>query len=229
MGQGFVPIPATYCSIGAPVARSTHPELFPVVFVGTGAQTGGPLVPRLHRGHDVSGHIFLLTFAALFLADQLRQTRSSPARLYYARGASGALLSLWIFSLWVTSAFFHVPSEKLSGFGASLGSLHLRARPITNLKNNLFDSSGGRVLCLFSDPTMALSQASQYNSVMHAAQFLGLKRYDNVPSILSYYHLNEIVRILGACPPIVCCKDTSHPARRLSDLEERKSSLWSCL
>ncbi|KAI0291148.1 inositol phospholipid synthesis and fat-storage-inducing TM-domain-containing protein [Russula brevipes] len=108
MGQGFVPIPPIYCSIGTPVARSTHPELFPVVFVGADAQTGGPLIPRLHRGHDVSGHVFLLTLAALFLADQLRQTRS------------GALLSLWIFSLWVTSAFFHVPSEKLSGFGASL-------------------------------------------------------------------------------------------------------------
>ena len=113
----FVPIPSTYCAAGVPVSRSTHPELFPVVFQGPDMETTGPLIPRLRRGHDVSGHVFLLTLAALFLADQLRQARTS-AHLY-ALGASGALLSLWIFSLWVTSAFFHSPYEKISGFRTS--------------------------------------------------------------------------------------------------------------
>jgi hypothetical protein len=121
IGGTFIPIPRTYCSAGLPVSRSTHPELFPVVFTGTEAQTNDPLIPRLRRGHDVSGHVFLLTLAVLFLADQLRQTRSSARR--YALGASASLLSLWVFSLWVTSVFFHVPSEKISGFGAS--ELHL--------------------------------------------------------------------------------------------------------
>ena len=118
IGSAFIPIPHTYCSARLPVARSTHPELFPVVFVGTEALTSDPLIPRLRRGHDVSGHVFLLTFAVLFLADQLRQIRSSAH--HYAIGASGALLSLWIFSLWVTSVYFHAPYEKISGFGASV-------------------------------------------------------------------------------------------------------------
>lgn len=117
IGRAFVPIPQTYCSTSLPVARSTHPELFPVVFEGTDAQSNDSLIPRLRHGHDVSGHVFLLTLCALFLADQLRQTRTS-AHLY-AIGAGGALLLLWVFSLWVTSVFFHVPSEKLSGFSAS--------------------------------------------------------------------------------------------------------------
>ncbi|KAI0245184.1 hypothetical protein BJV78DRAFT_1140630 [Lactifluus subvellereus] len=114
IGNSFIPIPSPYCAAGVPVTRSTHPELFPVVFLGPDTDISGPLLPRLRRGHDVSGHVFLLTLAALFLADQIRQARSS-AHLY-ALGASGALLSLWVFSLWVTSVFFHSPSEKISGF-----------------------------------------------------------------------------------------------------------------
>lgn len=117
IGKAFVPIPQTYCSTSVPVARSTHPELFPVVFEGTEAQSNAPLIPRLRHGHDVSGHVFLLTLCVLFLADQLRQTRTS-AHLY-AIGTGGALLLLWVFSLWVTSIFFHAPSEKISGFSAS--------------------------------------------------------------------------------------------------------------
>ena len=116
LGRAFVPIPHTYCSTGLPVTRSTHPELFPAVFADTEYQFPDRLTPRLRRGHDVSGHVFLLTLAVLFLADQLRQTRCSAHR--YAVGMSSALVSLWVFSLWVTSVFFHAPSEKLSGFGA---------------------------------------------------------------------------------------------------------------
>jgi hypothetical protein len=76
------------------------------------------LIPRLRRGHDVSGHVFLLTLSVLFLADQLRQTRSSAHR--FTLGAAGTLLSLWVFSLWVTSVYFHAPFEKISGFGTSI-------------------------------------------------------------------------------------------------------------
>jgi len=122
----FIPISHTYCLIGLPLARSTHPDLFPVVFEGTEAQIDGPWIPRLRRGHDVSGHVFLLTLASLFLADQLRQTRTS-AHLY-ALGPGCALFSLWVFSLWVTSAYFHTPSEKLSGFGAFQTHTFFRGR-----------------------------------------------------------------------------------------------------
>jgi hypothetical protein len=128
MGSAFVPISQTYCSTRVPVSRSTHPELFPAVFEGTEALSGDPLIPRLRRGHDVSGHVFLLTLSVLFLADQLRQTRTSAHR--YAIAASGALFSLWVFSLWITSVYFHAPSEKISGFSASPPHLIFSQFPI---------------------------------------------------------------------------------------------------
>ena len=117
IGSAFVPISQTYCSMRIPVSRATHPELFPAVFEGSEALSSDTLIPKLRRGHDVSGHVFLLTLSVLFLADQLRQTRTSAHR--YAIAASGALLSLWLFSLWITGVYFHAPSEKISGFSAS--------------------------------------------------------------------------------------------------------------
>ncbi|KAI9442755.1 hypothetical protein H4582DRAFT_1308753 [Lactarius indigo] len=111
----FVPIPASFCDAGVPVTRAAHPELFPLVLLlEPEPQLDRPFVPRLRRGHDVSGHVFLLTLAVLFLADQLRQTRKVAH--VYARTAVGGLLVLWVFSLWVTSVYFHSPSEKISGF-----------------------------------------------------------------------------------------------------------------
>jgi hypothetical protein len=152
IGRAFIPIPHTYCSTGLPVARSTHPELFPVVLAGVEALTNDRLIPRLRRGHDISGHVFLLTLAVLFLADQLRQTRSSVHR--YTLGASGALLSLWIFSLWVTSVYFHAPSEKISGFGSSAPS-----RFVSQILNNQFAVLG--VACFaFSQVPLWLSHKS---------------------------------------------------------------------
>ena len=151
IGKTFIPVPATHCLTGVPVAASTHPELFAVLFEKTGSEApiGDPLIPRLRRGHDISGHVFLLTLATLFLVDQLRQTRTSAHLL--ALGTSGALLSLWVFSLWTTSMFFHAPSEKISGFGAF--KPHLLSFTI------IFTccSSWGRMFRLFSNTIMALS------------------------------------------------------------------------
>lgn len=151
IGETFVPIPQTYCLTSVPVARATHPELFPVVFEGAEAQANDPLIPRLRRGHDVSGHIYLLTLCVLFLADQLRQTRTSAHR--YAIGIGGAILLLWVFSLWVTGAYFHAPSEKISGFSAS--PLHLIS---SQSLTPTFCSSRNCMLCLLSDTVMVLSQ-----------------------------------------------------------------------
>ncbi|KAN0135507.1 hypothetical protein V8E53_006786, partial [Lactarius tabidus] len=89
----FVPITASFCAAGVPVTRAVHPELFPLVLVGAfEADDERQFVPCLRRGHDVSGHVFLLTLGVLFLADQLRQAHH--ARLY-ARAAVGALVGLW--------------------------------------------------------------------------------------------------------------------------------------
>ena len=130
IGGEFVPIPHTFCSTGVPVSHSTHPELFPVLNDGAEGYSNDPLTPRLRNGHDVSGHIFLLTLSVLFLADQLRQTRTS-AHLY-AIVVSGALLLLWVYSMWVTSIYFHAPSEKISGFSASPPHLISSQSRITN-------------------------------------------------------------------------------------------------
>jgi hypothetical protein len=110
----FVPIHASFCAAGVPVTRALHPELFPLVLVGAfEADDQRQFVPRLRRGHDVSGHVFLLTLGVLFLADQLRQARHAGV---YARAAVRALVALWVFSLWITSVYFHSPAEKISGF-----------------------------------------------------------------------------------------------------------------
>ncbi|KAI0057995.1 hypothetical protein BV25DRAFT_1830544 [Artomyces pyxidatus] len=117
----YVPIPAEYCASRTPVTIASHPHLFPlpVLVDAVGAPEGWTIVPRLRRGHDVSGHVFLLTLSALFLADQLRQSFKAPtwSRAHaYAASATSALVSLWLFSLWVTSVYFHSPLEKASGY-----------------------------------------------------------------------------------------------------------------
>jgi hypothetical protein len=113
------------------------------------------LIPQLRRGHDVSGHVFLLTLSVLFLVDQLRQTRAS-AHLY-AIGASGALVSLWVFSLWVTSVYFHAPSEKISGFSASLPHL------VSSVPDNQFSRFAvlGAVCFIFSQVPLWISPKSE--------------------------------------------------------------------
>jgi hypothetical protein len=108
----FAPIPVSFCAAGQSVSRAEHPELFPLELEMK--DHARPFVPRLRSGHDVSGHVFLLTLAVLFLADQLRQTRFAAHG--YARAAVCALLALWVFSLWITSVYFHSPAEKISGF-----------------------------------------------------------------------------------------------------------------
>ncbi|KAI0293366.1 Fat storage-inducing transmembrane protein, partial [Multifurca ochricompacta] len=132
IGKAFVTIPHTYCVTGVPVTRASHPELFPVGRFegvdGVDAVAAGPFVPRLLRGHDVSGHVFLLTLSALFLADQFRQTRFSAHP--FALRTSGALILLWIFSLWVTSVFFHSPSEKISGFALGVACFFFSQVPL---------------------------------------------------------------------------------------------------
>jgi hypothetical protein len=144
----FVPIPTSFCAAGVPITRAANPELFPLVLLLTPeTEPDRQFVPRLRRGHDVSGHVFLLTLAVLFLADQLRQTRTVAH--VYARAAVGALAALWVFSLWVTSVYFHSPSEKISGF--CMSSLF----PLSSLIS-LSCSYRSRVLCLFADAHMVL-------------------------------------------------------------------------
>ena len=126
----FVPVPVEYCFRRETISHATHPHLFPAPLLELEAT---PSIPRLRRGHDVSGHIFLLTLSVLFLGDQIRQ--SLAFKRYWnvvhetAIVASGALSALWLFSLWVTSVYFHTAYEKYTGLGKS--------QPISELPRTL--------------------------------------------------------------------------------------------
>lgn len=115
-----ITVPTQYCIQKQSVSHSTHPHLF-TSFLPSPDWQGAP---RLKRGHDISGHIFLLTMAVLFLADQLRaslrfqSTWSAPHQL--AVLSSVVLIAVWLFGIYTTSLYFHTPSEKLSGYCTSL-------------------------------------------------------------------------------------------------------------
>ena len=173
----FVPIPTSFCAAGLPVTRAANPELFPLVLLFE-TEPDRPFVPRLRRGHDVSGHVFLLTLAVLFLADQLRQTRSVAH--VYARAAVGALLALWVFSLWVTGVYFHSPSEKISGFCMSSLSISSSSPHLTFLC-----SYRSRVLYLFANPIVVLINFSL--SLYITFFFLTKKKISICKSVNSVY------------------------------------------
>ena len=118
-----VPVPAEYCSARAPLSPATHPALFPAsLLVPDGAWTG---TPRLRKGHDVSGHVFLLTLTALFLVGQLRTSfhgtaaRKWPPRHVLGVAFAGTVVAVAFFALYTTSVYFHTPFQKATGLGMS--------------------------------------------------------------------------------------------------------------
>lgn len=141
---GTLAVPNEYCFNKAVISPATHPALFssPSLLgladlgVGLAGVAGGEgtgaaaestwrAIPRLRRGHDISGHVFLLTMSILFLADQLRSSfkRSSPPWSgvhKIAVGANIALISIWLFSMYTTSVYFHTVFEKFTGYCKSI-------------------------------------------------------------------------------------------------------------
>ncbi|KAK7005640.1 inositol phospholipid synthesis and fat-storage-inducing TM-domain-containing protein [Favolaschia claudopus] len=126
-------LPAEYCHTRASVSPATHPTLFtsssPSSFV---LPQGWQATPRLRRGHDVSGHIFLLTLSVLLLAQQLGPsyslTRWSLPHTV-AVWANMALISIWLFASGTTSVYFHSPSEKITGYLLGLACFWLAQIP----------------------------------------------------------------------------------------------------
>ncbi|KAL0956456.1 hypothetical protein HGRIS_002602 [Hohenbuehelia grisea] len=111
-------VPQEYCFTKSTISTDSHPHLFTTsTFVAPEAGWGGK--PRLRRGHDVSGHVFLLTMSVLFLAEQLRPSfrvsRWSTAHAC-AVAANAVLIGIWLFSLWTTGLYFHTPLEKFTGY-----------------------------------------------------------------------------------------------------------------
>ncbi|KAK0461219.1 uncharacterized protein EV420DRAFT_1530947 [Desarmillaria tabescens] len=109
-------VPHDFCFTKSTLT-SAETHLFSASFV---APPGWEGKPRLRKGHDVSGHIFLLTMSVLFLADQLRPSlRHSFAHWSTihkcAVAANIALIATWLFASATTSVYFHSPFEKFTG------------------------------------------------------------------------------------------------------------------
>jgi len=139
-----VSVPNDLCFSGTPVSPMTHPALFAASIALPDASWNAR--PRLRKGHDVSGHIFILTLSLLFLADQLRYSSmrlkidrlvvSLPKSVEHqlSQVFSYVVILLSLFSVYTTSIYFHMPSEKFSGFllglaGYSLTQLSLVRPP----------------------------------------------------------------------------------------------------
>jgi hypothetical protein len=116
----LIRLPAEYCYPGGPkhISPATHPTLFAASLLVPEMEKWKAR-PRLRKGHDISGHIFLLTMSCLFLVDQLLETRRARGTREplnkYAMYAASLMIAVEFFSMYVTSVYFHSPSEKFTG------------------------------------------------------------------------------------------------------------------
>jgi hypothetical protein len=114
-------VPDTYCFTRSTISSATHPDLFATSL--TPPPSFWNVRPKWMRGHDVSGHVFLLTMSTLFLADQLQyslRVRPSQWSIEHRLSVGSVLvvIGLWLLGLWSTSVYFHTPEEKLTGYRA---------------------------------------------------------------------------------------------------------------
>lgn len=109
-------VPNDFCYRKITLAPETNPTLFTSTFT---LPPGWGAVPRLRKGHDVSGHVFLLTMSALFLFDQLRPSfrvaHWSPLHRW-AIIANVVIIGICLFAIGTTAVYFHSPFEKFTGF-----------------------------------------------------------------------------------------------------------------
>lgn len=123
-------VPISYCFPSSTkdvyLSPATHPQIFfqaplapdSVLFEGDWRTRA-----RLMRGHDVSGHIFLLTMSLLFLADALKphlnkgklRSLSQTVALIF----TVLLMNIWFLSVLTTAIYFHTASEKFTGYRKS--------------------------------------------------------------------------------------------------------------
>lgn len=119
-------VPNDYCLTRTAISPETHPSLFGASLwvPDAGASLWVPddrlpVLPRLKKGHDVSGHVFLLTMSALFLVDQLRMSlRAKTWSIAHACAVAFnvVLVAIWLFAMYTTSVYFHSPFEKFTGY-----------------------------------------------------------------------------------------------------------------
>lgn len=131
-----ITVPNEYCYTKSTVSALTHPSLFPASLLLP--EDGWHGRPRLRRGHDVSGHIFLLTMSTLFLVDQLRTSFVSSARAdrrwppmhKWAVLVNALFIAVAMFASYTTSVYFHTPIEKLTGYLLGVGGFAVTQLPI---------------------------------------------------------------------------------------------------
>lgn len=115
-------VPVEVCYAKSAISPETHQHLFREGATQSFMELpeGWHTVPRLRRGHDLSGHIFLLTMATLLLADQLRASfkfRAWWSGLHmWAVAANIVLIGIWLLGTYTTSVYFHSPFEKFTGY-----------------------------------------------------------------------------------------------------------------
>ncbi|KAG2132421.1 Fat storage-inducing transmembrane protein [Suillus bovinus] len=115
-------VPYEYCLTRTAISQETHPFLFVGSFAESSLRVPDdrlPVIPRLRKGHDVSGHVFLLTMSVLFLVDQIRPSlyaRSWSPPHACAVAFNIALVTIWLFAISTTSVYFHTPFEKFTGY-----------------------------------------------------------------------------------------------------------------
>ncbi|EEB06141.1 phosphoinositide biosynthesis protein [Schizosaccharomyces japonicus yFS275] len=73
-----------------------------------------------HGGHDLSGHVFLLTHASLFLISEFWSTLSKAPFKTKSSSTLVGLLAFWWWMLFMTAIHYHTFLEKLTGFLAAL-------------------------------------------------------------------------------------------------------------
>ena len=129
-GDSFT-VPHELCFSKSTLTPDSHPKFFETVtFASPEIRKTLSVRPRLRKGHDLSGHVFLLTMSILFLADQLRpsfnQRAWSPTHAW-AVASHTVLIAVWLFALYTTAVYFHTPLEKFTGyrmFYSSIASPH---------------------------------------------------------------------------------------------------------
>jgi len=116
----LIDIPIEYCYTKSSLSPATHPTLFTSLTTDFTTTDPWSARPRLRKGHDVSGHIFLLTLSVLFLAHQITHSLRSAtvwtATHNLAVTANVVLIAIWVFATYTTAIYFHTPLEKLTGF-----------------------------------------------------------------------------------------------------------------
>ena len=120
-----IQVPFEHCYAKTSLSPVTHPTLFTSLTTDFNTISPWSARPRLREGHDVSGHVFLLTMSILFLVDQITHSFKSAfwtATHGLAVAANVILIVVWMLATLTTALYFHSPFEKFTGFCASFFS-----------------------------------------------------------------------------------------------------------